>query len=347
MKDTSKRRAAGDPLRAELGMYLQDMGRRPLIPHEEQIEQARRLDEARRELVAIARRRGMLRPGRDDGNATRAFRRLVRIVDRLERAAAAGAERSLARDTLRARRLVARIERARDRLVEANLRLVVHVARTCRSNGMPLLEMIQEGNLGLLRAVEKFEHERGHRFSTYAFWWIKQAIDRAVANRKLIRVPAHLESRRRVVGVAVGDLHRSLERQPTPAEIAQHAGLALAEVEESIAVEQRTEPVEVTAPDASRLDLLDRLPDTTSPTADEIVDLRERRERIAALLVRLTPREAEIVRLRFGIDREREHTLEEIGARVHLSRERVRQVIVQTLAKLRTALAPPKIGRCA
>ena len=229
-------------------------------------------------------------------------------------------------------------ERVTTELVQSNLRIVVTFAR--RYRGMPLVDLIQEGNLGLLRAVDKFDHRRGLRFSTYAAWWIRHALGRALADQsKMIRLPVHLTGAVQRVRRAQDRLHRETGRTATPEELATRTGLPLEQVRRALDVV--AQPISLETPvgggDRDGADLGDFVIDTSAPTADEVVAQSELRVETKALLSELPEREAEIIRLRFGLGGGAQRTLEEIGARLSLSRERARQLERDALKKLRVA----------
>lgn len=264
------------------------------------------------------------------------------VGERIERALreaakrAEGAERVSIETTLAtaasARRASAR---ARQELVEANLRLVVAMARDYIGHGVPLLDLVQDGNIGLIRATEKFDYRRGYRFATYATWWIKQALDRHVlCHGKAIKVPSHLAGSRRLVARARKALAQENAREPSPEEIAERSGLPLEKVQMVRAASMTT--VSLDAPihedgDGRMMDLLEG----ESPAPDHPFDQHQMVEQARGLLEELTPREKEILRLRFGFDRNEEHTLEAIGQSLSLSRERIRQIEERALQKLR------------
>jgi RNA polymerase primary sigma factor len=244
----------------------------------------------------------------------------------------------------RLRRILRTIETARQEadqatteLVQSNLRIVVTFAR--RYRGMPLVDLIQEGNLGLLRAVDKFDHRRGLRFSTYAAWWIRHALGRALADQsKMIRLPVHLTGAVQRVRRAQDRLQRETGKNASPEELATRTGLPIEQVRRALDVV--AQPISLETPvggDRDPTDLRDFVIDTTSPTADEVVAQSELRVETKALLSELPEREAEIIRLRFGIGGGTQRTLEEIGARMSLSRERARQLERDALKKLRIA----------
>ena len=264
------------------------------------------------------------------------------VGERIERALrdtvrAGGDEAAAAEATLRTVvRARAQVARAKADLVQANLRLVVATARHYQRRGVPLLDMVQEGNLGLMRAADKFDYRRGYRFSTYAGWWIKQAIERALLYQgRIVKMPVHLADSRRKVLRSRKALSQENSREPSPEEIAEHSGLPLAKVK---AVRDLSmEPLSLDAPideegDARYGDFLA----SDGMTPDEALTQRRMLEQTHDLLEGLTPREREVLRLRYGLDGETDHTLEEIGRSFSLSRERIRQIESKALEKLRS-----------
>ncbi|AUX21870.1 RNA polymerase sigma factor [Sorangium cellulosum] len=264
------------------------------------------------------------------------------LQERIERALceaasrATGRERAAIEGTLSAMMGASRAAaEARAELVEANLRLVAAAARQLRHRGVPLLDLIQEGNLGLIRAADKFDYRRGYRFSTYATWWIKQALARALLYQgKVIKVPVHLAENRRRALQARRELEQEHAREAAPDEVAERSGLSVEKIH--MLREIALEPVYLDAPigddDGARAGDFFA---SEEALPDEVLVHRRMHTQVRALLDSLTPREREVLRLRFGLDGEQAHTLAEIGGKFSVSRERVRQIEENALSKLR------------
>ena len=233
-------------------------------------------------------------------------------------------------------RLVVEGERAKDLFIRANLRLVVSIARRYVRSGMPMLDLIQEGNTGLVRAVEKFDYERGYKFSTYATWWIRQAISRAIAQQeRTVRLPVHLvEDVNRMRNVA-RQLTRELGGDPEPEQIAAALGVTVERVNELRRWSQDTVSLDTPVGDDGDTNLGDLVADSDAPSPEEIVLTGLERQRIEGLLNHLDDRSAGIMRARYGLEDGREHSLTEVASRFSLSRERIRQLEIQALGRLR------------
>lgn len=297
--DQAMKAPTNDPVR----MYLKEIGRVPLLTAQEEVDLAKRIEQGE-------------------------F-----ATERLE-----AANGELPRDEKLELRYVQRDgAHAKRHLVEANLRLVVSIAKRYVGRGMAFLDLIQEGNLGLIRAVEKFDYEKGFKFSTYATWWIRQAITRAIADQaRTIRIPVHMVERMNKVYAARRQLAQQLERDPTAAEIAAKLELPEEKVEQLLKMGQ--DPVSLESPVGTgdeTAELADFIADDADDRPLEVVARHLRDSDVQAVLRSLGERERHVIELRYGLNGDDPMTLEEIGKHVGLTRERVRQIEVQTLHMLR------------
>ena len=315
-------------------MYLKEIGKVPLLTADEEVELAMKMevgsvaskilaseDESLIALFAAEK----AKPDKEQEKLLRQLgikaddRKLIKGMDRqaLEDAAAQG-------------------EAAKNKLAEANLRLVVSIAKRYVGRGMLFLDLIQEGNLGLIKAVEKFDFKKGFKFSTYATWWIRQAITRAIADQaRTIRIPVHMvETINKLVRVSRQLLQR-LGREPTPEEIAQEMDIPVERVREIIKISQ--EPVSLETPIGEEEDshLGDFIQDENVPVPAEAAAFTLLKEQLQEVLGTLTEREQKVLRLRFGLDDGRARTLEEVGREFNVTRERIRQIEAKALRKLR------------
>lgn len=303
--------SAGDPVR----MYLKEIGKVPLLKAEEEVWLAKRIESGAFATNEVAQHLS-------EGTWAK--------LDRLE-------QRAL-------RRSMSEGDRARSELTSANLRLVVSIAKRYVGRSVPMLDLIQEGNLGLMRAVEKFDYSKGFKFSTYATWWIRQAITRAIADQsRTIRVPVHMvEAINKVVRAQRSMLQR-LEREPTVEEIGEVVDLPPEKVIEILRIAQQ-DPLSLDTPigDEDDTSMADFIPDGGAAP----LDLAARKllaQTVQDVLSELSDREAEVVRLRFGLEDGRPRTLEEVGRAFGVTRERIRQIESKTLAKLRHPLRSDRL----
>ncbi len=287
-----------------VGLYLKEMARVPLLNIDEEVALAQRFEAG---LCAETKMAAILAP-----------------IDCHE------AHR------LELTRLIEDGKDARDHLIKANTRLVVSIAKKYMGRGVPFLDLIQEGNLGLMKAVEKFDYTRGYRFSTYATWWIRQTITRAIADQgRTIRVPVHMSDRIRRLYKTVRQLEQQHGRKPTAEEIATELKIEPRKVQWMLKVSWRPLSLERPVGEEEDSELSAFIEDETTPTPPQSAYQNLLREKVEEVLSTLTPREARILRLRFGLQNGRQYTLEEVGQKFGLTRERIRQIEGRALRRLR------------
>src|SRR5262245_20048902 len=332
---------------AILPIYLREMGSTPLIDEKQEVDLARELQEGREGIakialrIPVAQRPHLLPEGLSGPKRGREWPLddLETFCSRLVRYQKENAKDArLTKATREAKAFKYHVDHARDALILANLRLVVHIAKKYLNHGISFMDLIQEGNIGLMKAVEKFEYERGNKFSTYAYWWIKQAIERAIADKgRVIRIPVHVNEKIKKIARVSRELVETLGRKPTPPEIAKKLRMPVPKVEEILGVVQDPQALEDVSGDDDAPSLLRFVADPNAPCPLERTVDRELREKVEKTLKVLSPREEDIIRLRFGIGREMPYTLEEIGRVMGLSRERVRQIEATALKKIQHA----------
>ena len=297
-----------DPVR----MYLKEIGKVPLLSADEEIELAQNMEDG-----AVAIEKINVLKGRLDGASEEEKAEIKEEIKTLQRDVDKGAD-------------------AKKRLAEANLRLVVSIAKRYVGRGMLFLDLIQEGNLGLIKAVEKFDYKKGYKFSTYATWWIRQAITRAIADQaRTIRIPVHMvETINKLIRVS-RQLLQELGREPSPEEIAKEMSMPVERVREILKISQ--EPVSLETPIGEEEDshLGDFIKDDNVPVPADAATFTLLKEQLEEVLGTLTEREQKVLTLRFGLEDGRARTLEEVGKEFNVTRERIRQIEAKALRKLR------------
>jgi RNA polymerase primary sigma factor len=311
-RSTSNDYVSGSSAEDPVHTYLKEIGKVALLSAELEVEMARRVEEG---LAAVERIAAHDRSVEEDGPES---------------------ERLTSAEMSTERRLVRKGQQAKDVLIEANLRLVVSIAKRYRNRGLAFLDLIQEGNLGLMRAVDKFDYTKGFKFSTYATWWIRQAITRAIADQaRTIRIPVHMVETINKVVWAQRQLLQELGREPSAEEIALRVEFPVERVREIQRINQDTVSLEQPVGDEDDFSLSDLIEDRAAVVPDDAATRAMLDQAVKEALAYLSVREQDVVRLRFGLDDGKIRTLEEVGKAFGVTRERVRQIESKTLAKLR------------
>ena len=297
-----------DPVR----MYLKEIGKVPLLSADEEIELAQNMEDG-----AVATEKINVLKGRLDGASEEEKAEIKEEIKTLQRDVDKGAD-------------------AKKRLAEANLRLVVSIAKRYVGRGMLFLDLIQEGNLGLIKAVEKFDYKKGYKFSTYATWWIRQAITRAIADQaRTIRIPVHMvETINKLIRVS-RQLLQELGREPSPEEIAKEMNMPVERVREILKISQEPVSLETPIGEEEESHLGDFIKDDNVPVPADAAAFTLLKEQLEEVLGTLTEREQKVLTLRFGLEDGRARTLEEVGKEFNVTRERIRQIEAKALRKLR------------
>jgi len=283
-----------------VALYLREMSRVPLLSNSEEVSIARRIEEGREAQLVL---------GNNGHDPDERFRLQNLINDGLD---------------------------ARDHLIRANTRLVVSIAKKYVGRGVPFLDLIQEGNLGLMKAVEKFEYQRGYRFSTYATWWIRQTITRSIADQgRTIRVPVHMSDRIRRLYRRAQEIEQESGTRPTPEQLAEEFNLEPRKVQWMMRVSWQPLSLERPVGDDEDSELANFIEDDSAPTPADTTHQMLLRDKLEESLSTLSPREVRILRMRFGLQNGRSYTLEEVGKKFGLTRERIRQIEGQALRRLR------------
>ncbi|MBI3286911.1 MAG: RNA polymerase sigma factor RpoD [Chloroflexi bacterium] len=300
LEDTDLSNVAADD---SISLYLKEISRIALLTAQEEVDLARRMERGLRARRRLARLNGSS-PGRE-------------LRQKLEWASADG-------------------EAARQHLIKANFRLVVSIAKKYVGRGVSFLDLIQEGNIGLIRAVEKFDYRRGYKFSTYATWWIRQAITRAIADQgRTIRVPVHMCERINKLGRVSRTLAQELGREPSSTELAGEMDTTPKKVDRILEIAQRPLSLEMPVGEEKDSHLGDFIEDRKAPAPVEVASAALLREHMSEILTSLTPREGRVLQMRFGLTDGHTYTLEEVGSRFGVTRERIRQIEAKALRKLR------------
>jgi len=346
-RSTHRRRRWSGPFDREgnraLARYLREVGATPLLEQQNESAHAEALYRSRSEFAELvlqlpAEIRHSVLNGDGEGpelgdkwklrHLDECYKRMVIQLERAD-------DPSISRILREAGRRKEQIDAARDALVLANLRFVAHMARQMANNSATYLDLIQEGNLGLMEAVERFEHKRGHRFSTYAFWWIRKALHLAIAGKsRMIYVPAHVRERVAEVRRATTELTERTGRTPEAEELAEHLCLSVEKIHQLQALIGEPTPLETIDENGNGTGPMQSIADPESDDPLQAALDRELRHKILACLQALSPQQRDVIRMRFGIGQKNRMTLKQVGAEMQLSRERVRQIELAALRRL-------------
>lgn len=308
-----------------LRAYFKDLSREPLLTPNEEIEISARIKNCEARIgeikALIGERPGQRKKGKVNGQANSGERIISKRTEMLD--ASAKAYSDMAKDL-------------KSRFIKANLRLVLKIARRYANKGLPMIDVIQEGNLGLIKAVDKFDHKKGFKFSTYASWWIRHSIIRAIMTQTdTIRIPAYLLENSAKVYRTTAELDKEMGRKPIPEEVAKRAGVSVNAVRRILERTFYTAHLHSVLVDGEEVTLFDVIADEGSPVPDSMISKTELPEKMAEALSLLKPRDEEIIRMRFGMNQENVvHTLGDIGKKFGLTRERIRQIQKKALKKI-------------
>ncbi|MEA3485561.1 MAG: sigma-70 family RNA polymerase sigma factor [Candidatus Aerophobetes bacterium] len=339
--------------------YLKDIGKTPLLTEDEEKELAEKIKRGRDKLACFAIEAANIiknnqellflykrkRKSYQDLNNLKSLEQMREIVEFLEQEKEEISKISPDNDAKRITRILKRIERikpeyeaSRKKMIEANLRLVVSFAKKYTGKRVSFSDLIQEGNIGLSRAVDKFDYRRKRRFSTYASWWIRQSLSRAIANQsRTIRLPAHVAQLLKKLSKISRQLQQKLGREPTPEEIAERANISPRKIRQALGIIRNTVSIERKVGENKNTPMIDFIPNATIPPPVYKLTLDMLKKEVKELLEKAVrdERELEILKLRFGLEEEEDHSLREIGKRYGVSRERIRQIQKRALNRLR------------
>jgi RNA polymerase primary sigma factor len=322
-----------DPIRA----YLHEIGKIPLLNAEEEVILAKRIEAGELEKYELMKK--LFKDDKKDVYkiALKRLKELNNDISTRDELVEAARKELMSVDKKSINIVVREGEEAKDLLTTANLRLVVSIAKNYLKRGLDLLDLIQEGNLGLMRAVEKFEYRKGFKFSTYATWWIRQAITRAIADQaRTIRVPVHMIETINKMSKVASELATKLARRPKPEEVAAEMGIEVEKVHEIMRIAQKPTPLETPIGEEKENKLIDIIPDEFSASPGEMATWSFLRSQISKILTGLTDRERKVLELRFGLRDGVSRTLEEVGREFKVTRERIRQIEAKALKRLKS-----------